>query len=87
MGAKTPAQLSDNLGATRLVLDADDLKALDDGQRPAGRIPGLDAGAPGRTPVEATAARSISASAPDRQHAGMFSDTPARRAAPALVYA
>ncbi len=29
MGAKTPAQLTDNLGSTRLVLDAEDLQALD----------------------------------------------------------
>ncbi len=29
MGAKTPAQLQDNLGATRLKLGADDLKALE----------------------------------------------------------
>ena len=30
MGAKTPAQLEDNLGATRLELSAEDLKTLDD---------------------------------------------------------
>jgi len=29
MGAKTPAQLADNLGSTRVKLNADDLKALD----------------------------------------------------------
>ncbi|MEP6969970.1 MAG: aldo/keto reductase [Betaproteobacteria bacterium] len=29
MGAKTPAQLQDNLGASQLTLDPDDLKALD----------------------------------------------------------
>ncbi len=29
LGAKTPAQLADNLGSVRLVLDADDLAALD----------------------------------------------------------
>ena len=29
MGAKTPQQLSDNLGSTRLTLNADDLQALD----------------------------------------------------------
>ncbi len=40
MGAKTSAQLADNLGAARLKLDADDIQALDDVSALAPEYPG-----------------------------------------------
>ena len=55
MGAKTPAQLSDSLGATRLVLDAEDLKALDDVSALPSQYPGWMLARQGEPPVEATA--------------------------------
>lgn len=40
IGATSPRQLEDNLGSTRLVLDADDLKALDEVSALAPEYPG-----------------------------------------------
>ncbi len=48
VGAKKVEQLDDNIAATAVELSADELAKLDRGQRAAGRVSGLDAGAPGR---------------------------------------